>query len=284
VAEALPCWLRQCPELRVQEANQKHVSLRHADDTKVVLSSLQPELVQSLACAWICLPWHPSNASTLLSPVWCLLAPCHPPILLRWLVSFYGCASKKCLGVTFAPATAQFFEPVGREGLHRQWRQPALGRPTQPSAACDTHLASVELLCSRLLGLDLSVMGQSLGRTGSAAAQVWYHAEFEGISPGHLADLERVLQHTVDGQPPRPDGAATGWLQGSPTVSWQAALQKGASGFWHHGSIWWLGVPVGHQARGRPLSGAAVCPMSSTSTADSLAGTRGAARGRMAYG
>jgi hypothetical protein len=40
-------------------------------------------------------------------------------------------ASKKCLGVTFAPATAQFFEPVGREGLRRHWRQPALA-PTSP--------------------------------------------------------------------------------------------------------------------------------------------------------
>jgi hypothetical protein len=29
-------------------ANQWHVSLHHADDTKVLLSSLQPELVQSL--------------------------------------------------------------------------------------------------------------------------------------------------------------------------------------------------------------------------------------------
>jgi hypothetical protein len=119
-------------------------------------------------------------------------------------------ASKKSLGVTFAPATAQLFEPVGREGLRRQWRQPALGPPPQPSVVWDTHLASVELLCSRLLGLGLSAMGRGLGTTGYAAAQVWYHVEFEGISTGHLAGLERMLQRTVDGQPPRHDGAATG--------------------------------------------------------------------------
>jgi hypothetical protein len=101
-------------------------------------------------------------------------------------------ASKKYLGFTFALATAQFFEPVGREGLHRQWRQTALGPPQPtPSAVWDTRLAPVELLCSRLLGLDLSAMGRGLVTTGYAAAQVWYHAEFEGISPGHLADLER---------------------------------------------------------------------------------------------
>jgi hypothetical protein len=39
---------------------------------------------------------------------------------------------------------------------------------------------------------------------------------FEGISPGHfkLVELERMPQRTVGAQPPRPDGAATGWLQG----------------------------------------------------------------------
>jgi hypothetical protein len=48
VAEALACWLRQCPELGVLVANQRHVSLHHADDAKVFLSSLLQELVQSL--------------------------------------------------------------------------------------------------------------------------------------------------------------------------------------------------------------------------------------------
>jgi hypothetical protein len=38
----------------------------------------------------------------------------------------------------------------------------------------------VELMCSRLLGLDLSAVGRRLGTTGYSAAQVWYHAEFEG--------------------------------------------------------------------------------------------------------
>jgi hypothetical protein len=107
----------------------------------------------------------------------------------------------------------------------------------------------VKLLLSRLLGLDLSAMGRGLGTTGYAAAQVWYHAEFEGISPGLLADLERMLQRTVDGQPPRHDGAATGWLQGvsslGRTVSWQAALMKGVLGFWRQWSIWWLEAPSG---------------------------------------
>jgi hypothetical protein len=39
------------------------------------------------------------------------------------------------------------------------------------------QLTPVELLCSRLLGLDLCATGQDLGTTGYAAAQVWYHAE-----------------------------------------------------------------------------------------------------------
>jgi hypothetical protein len=51
---------------------------------------------------------------------------------------------------------------------------PAMGHLPQPSAAWDTRLASVELMCSRLLGLDLSAMGRGLSTTGYAAAQVWY--------------------------------------------------------------------------------------------------------------
>jgi hypothetical protein len=45
VAEALACWLMQIPELGVQVANQRPLSLHHADDTKVFLLSLQPEFV-----------------------------------------------------------------------------------------------------------------------------------------------------------------------------------------------------------------------------------------------
>jgi hypothetical protein len=188
------------------------------------------------SCAWIRLPLPRGSASTLLSPVWRLMAPCHPPPSAKAARAdpLTVVASKKCLGVTFAPASSQVFEPVGLEGLRRQWRQPALGCPPQPSAEWDTLLASIELLHSRLLGLDLSAMGRGLGTTGYAEAQVWQYTDFEGISPGRLADMERMLQRAVDGQSPRPDGAAAGWLQGSHTFSWQATLQKWALGLSHH--------------------------------------------------
>jgi hypothetical protein len=192
-------------------ANQKHVSLHHAYDAKVFLS-LQPELVQSLVVRLdtfaLASGQRINIAKSCLVPLGTLPPP--PPTEVARVGPRTVAASKKCLGVTFAPATAQFLEPVQREELRRQWRQPDLGHPPQPSAAWDTSLASVELLCSRLLGLDLSAMGRGLDTTGYAAAQVWCHAEFEGISPGHLADLERMLQRTVDGQPPHPEGAATG--------------------------------------------------------------------------
>jgi hypothetical protein len=48
----------------------------------------------------------------------------------------------------------------------------------------------------------------------------------------------------VDGQPPRPAGAVTGWLQGSFIVSWQTALQEMALGF---------GREMHHKACGRLL-------------------------------
>jgi hypothetical protein len=85
VAEALACWLRQCPKLGVQMAN--HVSLHHADDMKVFLSSLHPELVHSLVVRLDMFALASGQRiNVFLSPVWCLLAPCHPPMLLGWLV------------------------------------------------------------------------------------------------------------------------------------------------------------------------------------------------------
>jgi hypothetical protein len=59
------CWLRQCPELGILGANQRQISRHHADDTKVFLSSLQPELVQGWSCAWIRLTLRLGSASTL---------------------------------------------------------------------------------------------------------------------------------------------------------------------------------------------------------------------------
>jgi hypothetical protein len=198
--------------------SQRHVSLHHADDTKVFLSSLQPYLVQSLVVRLdtfaLASGQRINIGKSCVVPLGTLPPPCASEAARVGPLTVV--ASKKCLGVTFAPATAQFFEPVGRKGLPRQWRQPALApTPSQPSAVWDTRLASVERLCSRMLGLDLSAMARGLGTTGYAAAQVWYHAQFEG-TPGHLADLEPMLQRTVDSQPPRPDRTATGWLQGIP--------------------------------------------------------------------
>jgi hypothetical protein len=93
-----------------------------------------------------------------------------PPLLLRWLV--WAPSRLRHPRSAWASPSPQLlpksFEPVGREMLRRQWRQPALGRPSQSSAAWDNRLASVELLCSRLLGLDLSAMGRGLGTTGYA--------------------------------------------------------------------------------------------------------------------
>jgi hypothetical protein len=55
---------------------------------------------------------------------------------------------------------------LSEKGWPRQWRQPALGRPPEPSAVWDTRLAAVELLCSRLLGLDLSAVGRDWASLG----------------------------------------------------------------------------------------------------------------------
>jgi hypothetical protein len=75
------------------------------------------------------------------------------------------------------------------------------------SAVCDTCLALVEMLCFRLLGFGISAMGLVWAQPGMQ--QAWYHAQLEGVSSVHLPDLKRMLERTVDGQPPRPHSAAT---------------------------------------------------------------------------
>jgi hypothetical protein len=83
-------------------------------------------------------------------------------------------ASKKCLGVTFAPATAQFFEPVGREGLHRQWRQPAYGVLASALVQSGTTPSLLQSCCapscwgstSLLLGGDWAHLGMQQPRSG----------------------------------------------------------------------------------------------------------------------
>jgi hypothetical protein len=184
----------QCPELGVLVANQKHGTLHHADCTKVFLSSLQPELLLSLVVRLdtfaLASGQRINLAESCVVPLDTLPNPTPTEAARARVGSLTVVASKNCLGVTFAPGTAQFFVPIRRGGLCRQWCQPALGHLPEPRAVPDACLASKQRLCSRLLGL--SAMGRALGTTGNAANQVWYHAEFEGISPGHLADLERM--------------------------------------------------------------------------------------------
>jgi hypothetical protein len=166
VAEALACWLRQCPELGVQVANQKHVSLHHADDTKVFLSSLQPEFVQSLVVRLDMFALASKQcinvAKSCVVPVGTLTTP--PPNEVARVGPLTVVASKMCLGVIFAPATAQSFEPVGRERLRRPASQPAMlwgtsqvwgarPNPVQLGTRGCTRLASVELLCWGLTSL-----------------------------------------------------------------------------------------------------------------------------------
>jgi hypothetical protein len=127
VSEALACWLRQCPELGVLVANQRHVSLHHAYDTKVFLSSLQPELVQSLVVRLNTFALASGKRINIAKS--CVVPLGTLPTEAARVGPLTVVASIKCLGVTFALATAQFFEPVGREGLRRQFRASQLWAP-----------------------------------------------------------------------------------------------------------------------------------------------------------
>jgi hypothetical protein len=139
------------------------------------MSSPQLELVQSLVVRLDTFALDTSGQHINIAKSCMVLLgtlPTPPPTRTAQVGPLTVLASKKCLGVTFAPATAQFVEHVKRKELRRQWRQSALGPPPQPSVAWDTRLISVQLLCCRLLGLELSPMGRGLGTAGYAAAKV----------------------------------------------------------------------------------------------------------------
>jgi hypothetical protein len=181
VEEALACWLRQCPELGVLVANQRHVSQHHADDTKVFLSSMQPELVQSLVVRLDAFALASGQRINIAKSCVVPLGTMPPPLQLRrlgWVPSrlWHTRSAWASPSPRLLPSSSSLLDEKGCAGNGASQLWP----PPQPSVVWDTRLSSVERLCSRMLGLDLSAMGRGLGTTGYAAAQVWYHAEFEG--------------------------------------------------------------------------------------------------------
>jgi hypothetical protein len=113
---------------------------------------------------------------------------------------------------------------VGREGVRRQRRQPALARPAPVGHPPGFGRATV----FQAAGARPSCYGSGFGhnRVCSSPGLAGIMRNW-GNSPGHLADLKRMLQRTVDGQRMRPDGAATGWIQWVLYRSWQFAIRRG---------------------------------------------------------
>jgi hypothetical protein len=98
VAEALACWLRQCPKLGVLVANQRHVSQHHADDTKVLLPVFP-------ATVYVCILSSPGYVCP------CLWARDTSPAAEAARVGpLTVVASKICLGVTFALASSSLLD------------------------------------------------------------------------------------------------------------------------------------------------------------------------------
>jgi hypothetical protein len=60
-----------------------------------------------------------------------------------------------------------------------------------------------------------------------------------------------MLQRTVDGQPPRPDRTATGWLQGVQCRLLARRPTEEGFGLCRHASILWLGLPSGYGRQNR---------------------------------
>jgi hypothetical protein len=136
-------------------------------------------------------------------------AGCGPP-MLRWLqlLPSYCRGIQEVFGRHFRPFYVKVLQACWARGVEQAMARASSGVPATAQCGWYTGLASVELPCSRLLGLELSALGRGLLSTGYAAAEVWYIGlkEFALII---WRTWSAHLNFTVDGKPPRPDGAAT---------------------------------------------------------------------------
>jgi exonuclease III len=217
VAEALACWLRQSDRVGVQVQGVRHVSAQHADDTKVVLSSLDGDLVDHLldhvttftaatgqrvnankSCA------IPLGALQLDAPNQTTAVPVSDTIV--------------CLGIAVAPVPTQELE-LTRHGLRQEVRDPPPApRQQAESPTWDRRLRTVRTLCNRVSSLSLSAMGRGMAVSSYVASKLCYHAEFEGIPKRYEDEIVRALAGTTDGRRQGLRGVHTNMLPGSPSV------------------------------------------------------------------
>jgi hypothetical protein len=220
VAEALACWLRQSPALGVQVQGERYVSAHHADDTKVVVESLEAGLIDNLL-------GHMATFGDATGQRVNAAKSCAVPLGSLLL----GTAGQTqaipvsdtivCLGVVVAPVPVQELQLVARPGLRRTIQEPPPPAAREPaSPEWDRRITTVRNLGGMVCGLTLSAMGRGMAVSAYATTKVCFHAEHEGLPARYEEELRKVLVRVVDrhGMGRVLPGVPSDLLPGSPSA------------------------------------------------------------------
>lgn len=222
VGEALACWLRAQPQLGLDFALMRLVSLHFADDTKLFVPDLQPTTQSAVDRTLAVFQAASGQRTSLPKSSVLLIGEVEQPTPTH-VAGVPVVATLRALGVLHSNAPP-LASPPRRPGLRasvRLWQdlpmqlqQHLSNEREQLWGPC---IQSVLSTLDRIARLPLAAMGRGLAATGYATSQLHFRAEFEGAPAESVRAVERAVAKLVDRGP---DGALPGvhsrLLTGSP--------------------------------------------------------------------
>ncbi len=226
VAEALSCWLRSADGLGVEVAGRRYVSGHYADDTRVMLRTLNErsmaDLLAHLALFSAASGQHVNASKSEAVPLgpWAAEGPgqlAGVPVRL----------AAKALGVQLAAVPLEPLAPVLRPGLRRRVREAPRPVPAGVPQPWVPRIDKVRARCAMVAASPLSAMGCGMAVGAYALSMVLFHAQHEGLPQLAAEELQRVVSRAVD-RPKRMPGVRGPLLCGSPAVGGFGALDVAA--------------------------------------------------------
>jgi hypothetical protein len=214
VAEAMLCWLRSSAELGVEVDGQRFISGHYADDTRVMLSTLDEQrvagLLAHLATFSAASGQHINASKSEAVPLgpWADAAA-------QQIAGVPVRHSAKALGVQLAAVSLAPLQRVPRAGLRREVREPPPPAPIGVPPLWNARLAKVRARCAMIMASPLSAMGCGMAVGAYALSMVFFHAEHEGLPHDVGVALQREVSRVVD-RPKRMPGVVGPLLCGSP--------------------------------------------------------------------
>ncbi len=226
VAEALSCWLRWADGLGVEVAGRRYVSGHYADDTRVMLRTLNErsmaDLLAHLAVFSAASGQHINASKSEAVPLgpWAAEGPgqlAGVPVRL----------AAKALGVQLAAVPLEPLVPVLRTGLRRRVREAPRPVPASVPQSWVPRIDKVRARCAMIAASPLSAMGCGMAVGAYALSMVLFHAQHEGLPQMAAEELQRVVSRAVD-RPKRMPGVRGPLLCGSPALGGFGAVDVAA--------------------------------------------------------